>query len=681
MRIWFGFLLGATLVAVPLRAQQCAPGRLALVLAGGGAKGFAHVGVLQALDSLGIRPDLVVGTSVGSIVGALYASGLSARQIDSLTRAVPLVEIATTGSNRAPHEWGGLPPLILWEQGRSGFTLASGGIQELRTNALLNRLLFRANLMARGDFDRLPIPFRAVATDLRTREAVVLAAGDLAQAVRASIAIPLVFTPERIGTRFFTDGGISANVPVAAARGAGAARVIVVDLKSEPSLDSLDLSSPAAVAGRLADFLFTQPLDSLGPEDVYIRPDVRGFANLDFQADRRDRLIANGRAAADTILPRALCPSRRSPPPPVPLPTHLASWEVINGTARDGETMGRVLGLTRGQHIDPTGLERQLAEAPNIEAFRELWLGPSGTGDTIAFRAQGIPAAHRVAGIGLAYDHDLGGRLWLGGLDRFSLRGFEASAVMTLGRFRSDLTATLLRHFGVGRMSLMPLASAQIVSEGVRQFTADGRDFDKLPTREARGFAGGEWARLGNWRVRVGGSVVFWRTPEDEDRSTAGLVVTARTEPGHRVRASGEVTAMGDYRLARVEMGTQLHHGALSLEPAARLGMGERLPVQTTFEFGGVDGFPGLQVGERRGDREVTFQLQSAWQLRGPIALQMLLSAGRVATGGGLFDRENWLAGIRMGAGAETPIGPITLEYGFASNGRRAAFIRLGRWF
>ncbi len=681
MQIRFGLLLGATLVVAPLHAQQCAPGRLALVLAGGGAKGFAHVGVLYVLDSLGIRPDLVVGTSVGSIVGALYASGLSARQIDSLTRVIPFVEVATIGSNRAPHEWGGLPPLVLWEQGRSGFTLATGGVQELRTNALLNRLLFRADLMARGDFDHLPIPFRAVATDLRTREAVVLSGGDLAQAVRASIAIPLVLTPERIGARFFTDGGISANVPVAAARRAGAARVIVVDLKSEPSLDSLDLSSPAAVAGRLADFLFTQPLDSLGPEDVYIRPDVRGFANLDFQPERRERLIANGRAAADTTLPRAPCPSRRAPPPAGILPTHLASWTVINGTARDGETMGRVLGLTRGQHIDPTGLEQQLAEAPNIEAFRELWLGPSGTGDTIAFRAQGIPAARRVAGIGIAYDHDLGGRLWLGGLDRFSLRGYEASTVMTLGRFRSDLSATLLRHFGVGRMSLMPLASAQVASEGVRRFTPDGRDFEKLPTREAKGFAGVEWARLGNWRVRAGGGLVFWRTPEDEDRSTAGLIVTARTEPGQWLRASGEITAMGDYRLARVELGTQSHHGALTLEPGARLGMGDRLPVQTTFEFGGVDGFPGLQVGERRGDREVTLQLQSAWQLRGPLALRMLVGAGRVATGGGLFDRANWLAGVRLGAGAETPIGPIALEYGFASNGRRAAFIRVGRWF
>ena len=103
--------------------------------------------------------------------------------------------------------------------------------------------------------------------------------------------------------------------------------------------------------------------------------------------------------------------------------------------------------------------------------------------------------------------------------------------------------------------------------------------------------------------------------------------------------------------------------------------------MQTAFELGGADGFPGLQVGERRGDREALLELQSAWLVRGPVALRMLLAAGRSATGGGLFDRAGWLAGARVGVGAETPVGPVAFEYGFASSGQRAAFIRVGRWF
>ncbi|HEX7024922.1 MAG TPA: patatin-like phospholipase family protein, partial [Gemmatimonadales bacterium] len=343
-------LLGASL---PLRveAQACTPEPLALVLAGGGAKGFAHIGVIRALDSMGVRPDLVVGTSIGAIVGALYASGLSGRQIDSVTREISSTDLSAGLANRSPHNWGNLVPLLLWEQGRGTFNLVTGGESELRTSALLNRMLLRANLMAGGDFDRLPIRFRAVATDLRTRETVVLAGGDLVQAVRASSAIPLVFSPEPIGNRVLIDGGISANVPIAEARAAGARRVIVVDLRDEGPADSVDITSPAGVAGQLAGFLFRQPLEPLGPDDIHIRPDVRGFANLDFQDARRRRLVANGRAAADSVLRRARC-LPASPPLQIPaLPGRLTGWEVANGSAREGELMGRVLGLSQGQEI------------------------------------------------------------------------------------------------------------------------------------------------------------------------------------------------------------------------------------------------------------------------------------------------------------------------------------------
>jgi predicted acylesterase/phospholipase RssA len=682
MRALLRLLAAALIAASPLEGQQCPDGPVALVLAGGGAKGFAHIGVLRTLDSLGVRPDLVVGTSIGSIFGALYASGLSGRQIDSIARALPPVDVAGNFSNLTPHDWGALLPLLLWEQGRGSFSLVTRGASELRTDAVLNRILLRGNLLARGDFNRLPIPFRAVATDLRTREAVALASGDLAQAVRASIAIPLVYTPERIGDRYFIDGGISANVPIEAARAAGARRLIVVDLRDESAqADSADMTSPGAVAGRLASFLFTQPMPALGPDDVYIRPDVRGFANLDFQAGNRDRLVRNGRAAADSVLRGHLCLPRRPAPAVPPLPTWLRGWEVVNGNARDSETMGRVFGLARGQRLELSALEAQLSDVPNLETFREVWLGPVGGADTIAFRVQITPAARRVAGLGLAYDHDLGGRLWLGALDRFTVEGIEGSGVLSLGRFKSDLSGTLLTHVGVGRMSLTPLASFRLLSEGVRQFTPDGANFEKLDANEASAFAGAEWARLGSWRIRAGARVATWRTPAGENRSTGGTSVSARLEPERRAEGSVDLVWTGDYQFARVTVGTALGFGRLTLVPEVRLGVGRRLPIQMAFELGGDEGFPGLHVGERRGDREVFARIQGAWQFRGPVALRMLVAAGRSANGGPLFERENWLAGIRLGMGAATPIGPVAFEYGFASNGRRAAFIRVGRWF
>jgi hypothetical protein len=340
-----------------------------------------------------------------------------------------------------------------------------------------------------------------------------------------------------------------------------------------------------------------------------------------------------------------------------------------------------MLGFSRGQALDLGALSAQLGEAPNLELFREIWLGPEGAGDTVTFRARITPAGRRVAGLGVAYDHDLGGRLWLGGLDRTSIRGAEATAVLTLGRFRSDLTTMLLSHLGIGRTRVTPMASVRLRSEGVRQFDEAGENFTKLEISEATGAIGAEWARLGIWRLRGGGTAAFWQSPAGDNHASGGTFLSARTEAGRALHAEAEVIWMGDYQLARAEVGTRLVRGGLSVEPAMRLGAGRRLPVQTEFELGGEDGFPGLTVGERRGDREFVVQVQSAWQVKGPIALRGLLAAGRSDRGGGVFDDDRWLAGIRVGLGATTPIGPVNFEYGFASNGEKAVFIRVGRWF
>src|SRR5512132_1113913 len=241
------FLCAFCVLAGPARAQSCPSLPTALVLSGGGAKGLAHLGVLRVLDSLGIRPDLVVGSSMGAVVGAMYASGYQGREIDSLARSLQIADLFRTYQPRAPRSLGQLQPLIVWEQGERRFTLQSASVAEPDVNALVNAAMLRGNLLARGNFDSLPIPFRAVATDLGHREPVVMKSGDLAQAVRASAAVPLLFAPERRDGRFLTDGGLSANVPVAVARAEGAGRVIVVDATEHPS-DSLVAYSPLLVA-------------------------------------------------------------------------------------------------------------------------------------------------------------------------------------------------------------------------------------------------------------------------------------------------------------------------------------------------------------------------------------------------------------------------------------------------
>src|SRR5215212_1158243 len=121
-------LCALCLAAGPAHAQSCRPVRTALVLSGGGAKGLAHIGVLRVLDSLGVRPNLVVGSSMGAIVGAMYASGYTGREIDSLAHSIPLANLFRTYQPRAPRSLGVLQPLVIWEQGSRRFNLQSASV-------------------------------------------------------------------------------------------------------------------------------------------------------------------------------------------------------------------------------------------------------------------------------------------------------------------------------------------------------------------------------------------------------------------------------------------------------------------------------------------------------------------------------------------------------------------------
>ncbi|MFL5402332.1 MAG: patatin-like phospholipase family protein, partial [Gemmatimonadales bacterium] len=402
-------LVSILLAGAPAAAQSCPHLRTALVLSGGGAKGLAHIGVLRVLDSLGIRPDLVVGSSMGAIIGGLYASGYSGREIDSLARSLSIADLFRTYQPQAPRSLGPLQPLVVWEQGDRRFNIQSASVSETEVNALVNAAMLRGNLLARGNFDSLPIPFRAVAADLADRSAVVMGSGDLARAVRASFAIPFLFAPESLGGRILADGGLAANVPLSAARAAGAARIIVSDATERLS-DSVDLYSPIVLADRLLGFLFQQPGDTLQPDDILVRPAVEGFTGLNFSPGNVDALIRRGVTAAKAVLPRAHCLPIGTPPGIVALPRRLATVAIRSQNASERLAILRLLGLGLSDTLDGGLLRSRVRNLARSEAYQAVWLAPQGSGDSVSFEVSVRRAPRRIAGLGLAYDNELGGR-------------------------------------------------------------------------------------------------------------------------------------------------------------------------------------------------------------------------------------------------------------------------------
>jgi predicted acylesterase/phospholipase RssA len=665
-----------------LQAQSCQAPRTALVLSGGGAKGLAHIGVLRVLDSLGIRPDLVVGTSMGAVVGALYASGYSGRTLDSLARIVPLAALFRPYQPLAPRSLGILQPLLVWAQGERRLTLQSATVVEAEVNALLNAAMLRGNLQARGDFDSLPIPFRAVATDLAHRDVVVIRSGDLAQAVRSSAAVPLVLAPEHRDGQVLVDGGLSANIPVAVARAEGAERVIVVDATDHPS-DSLDSSSPLLVADRLVQFLFQQPAASLSQRDLLVRPDVEGFTSLNFGSRQVERLLRLGAVAADTTLPRLGCRSPSLPPHAVPLPTRLVGIDIPGAGASERLALTRLLALGRDTLEYDLLLARVRTLSSTSEAYQSVWLTPTGAGDSVRLRLALRRAPRRVAGLGVAYDNELGGRMWVGLVDRhFVGLALEASGALFLGEFRRELSLGLRRNYQVGRQLFNPTLTVRLANEDVRRFDADGDELSDAFTREARGFAGIERRLARGFDLALGIQGHAWDEPGAPERSTIGVVgrVTGATPPRGRV-LQAEALWTGLYRRVAFEGTFLARLGVVRVTPRLRVGWGEHLPLQAKFPLGGDDGMPGFHLGERRGDREAMAGVLFSFPIKGPLVGRVEFGGGRSDNGGPLLDGDGWAAGVRAGIGADTPVGPVRFEYGLGTRGRSALFVRLGRWF
>ena len=452
------------------QAPTCAAAKTALVLGGGGSKGFAHIGVLQVLDSIGVKPDLIVGTSIGAIMGALYASGYTGNEIEKIMKDLPLSQLIRGYEPQLPEVIGDLRALAVWERDSLlGFRLQSGAVREGEINAMLSAMMLRGNIIARGKFDSLPIPFRAVATDLSTRKAVILGTGDLARAVRASFALPLILQPVAINGRPMADGGLAENVPYRAARALGATRLIISTLPSKGA-DLRSYRDPLTIVERLTDFLFTADSIPLGPNDLMIVQDVAEVNQLEFTPALADSLIAGGRRDASKVLEGATCLRPLGTARKVAMPTQVSAVTVANERPMDRMALRNALGLTAGGLISIDTVVERLRALGESENYTGVWLNPGGQGSSARFDVTVDRRPQRTTALGVSYDNDMVGRLWFGVAERGAFGSEVVGAMVTrLGKYRQDLTLTLRRQ-SLAANRLVPLTLIVSVGrEDVRQ--------------------------------------------------------------------------------------------------------------------------------------------------------------------------------------------------------------------
>ena len=254
----------------PLSVAKTQQPKIALVLGGGAVRGFAHIGVIKALEAQGIVPDMVIGTSAGSVVGSLYAGGYSGFELQKIAFQM---DEASVGD---------------WALPDRGF-IKGETLQGFINNALQNRPIEKLNKV-----------FAAVATDLQTGEQVVFRRGNAGMAVRASSSVPGLFQPANIGEHEYVDGGLTSPVPVKAARAMGADIVIAVDISAKPKYakvkDSMDI--------LLQTFnIMGQSISSyeLAGADIVIRPNTGLIGSADFE--QKHVAILEGEKATQTALP------------------------------------------------------------------------------------------------------------------------------------------------------------------------------------------------------------------------------------------------------------------------------------------------------------------------------------------------------------------------------------------
>ena len=674
--------------------------RIGLALSGGGARGLAHVGVLRALERAGVPIDAISGTSMGSLVGGLYAAGYSASDLEEIARGIDWTALFVDTPARSVMEpfdqVKGNPTLLSLPMHRGRIGLPSGVIAGQHVAELFARLTWP--VQAVRDFRQLPIPFSAVATDITTGAAIVLDSGSLASVMRASMSLPSVFAPASLQGRILLDGGLVRSLPAQDVRALGADLVICSDV-SEPLLDASELRTMLDVLNQAVGYHGNEStVEERKRCDVYIRPDLTGLDGFSFEhaadwivrGDSATQLLA-GRL--HEIVARTGGPVRRPRGIPAEERTaivRLGGTRVTAATPDASRFVATTLALRPGDPVDPTRMQGAVTQVYESGLFEtvtySLATGDSGT--VAVVMAQG-ENADRV-GFGFRYDdhynaallfdatmrHLLGfgstGRLSmrLGEQTRVALdvaRGRTLSSQWVLGTGVSYLSSPL--DFFEGRRrsaeATLRVTSANVTVGGA---TRGGGVGVQLKGENAR--ASAAIAAVDSSATRTFASVaglVWW---DDLDRPafpTHGATLRARYE-----RAAGGGAPFGRWFVTGRAVAPLSER--LSIEAHAVGGAASpdsTIPLHYRFFLGSLTpsavlaesqvSFAGLRLQERDGFAVAAAGVALQWEPAPNIFTTARVDVGDVArTFGDAV--ESRVVGAGLSIGTRTLVGPVELR-------------------
>jgi NTE family protein len=701
--------------------------RVGLVLGGGGARGAAHIGVLKELERLQIPVDAIVGTSMGAIVGGLYATGMSA---DDLAHLVSSLDWAAALSDEPGREdlsfrrkQDDQQAPIDFELGIRGteLVLPKGAIQGQELDLLLRDLMLDASHIK--DFDRLPIPFRAIASDIERGEIWVMDKGDLAQSIRASMSVPGVFAPVRIDGRLLVDGGLVGNLAVDVMQEMGVDVIIAVDVEF-PLYGPDELDSALTISEQMLTILIRKEtlrqIERLEDQDILIRPDLGTFASTNF-GEIVDA-IAPGQDAARAQAGRLKTLSvdqgdwdtylagRARPTLPA---SHLAFVRVVHDGELDSKVLASKLSIEAGDPIDHAVLAHNADRLYGLGLYEkvsyELVDENGSTG--VEYRARSKSWGPNYLQFGISLEDDFEGstafnleaRMTRSGINRL---GAEWRNDLRLGTdpklfsefyqpLSFDSRLFISPHLTVEQSNINAFAAESTIARLRLSEAETGIDLGRELGRVGE-FRIGVFRGLGEARVKVGDPSL-----PNIDFNTGGAFARLRFDsfdntrfPRHGMRSDLKWT------LSRPGFGADFKYDTIEGEATQTWSRGKNslqlgLSYATTLESDGAiqDFFPmggflrlsGLERGEIAGPHAALAKLvyyrrvgDTSGLLDTPVYLGMSAEAGNVWRSRSEMSFDSMLLNGSFFLGLDTFLGPVYLAAGFAEHGQSNFYLFIG---